>query len=140
MQQTQKSKEKIVAFVYGTLKVGMGFAWRLDEYRTSSIKGTIKASLHRGIYPMIIDGDDDVHGEIHVYESEDNVALQILDQIEGYHEGSKHNLYERRLVDAVGEDGKTYQAYAYYIHLPGEIEKCKDGTNAKIEDGVWKPY
>ena len=140
MQKTQKVKEKIIAFVYGTLKVGQGFAWRLDEYRTSSIEGTIKASLFRGIYPMIIDGDDEVHGEIHVYESEDNMALQILDQIEGYHEGSKHNLYERRLVEAIGEDGKTYQAYAYYIAIPSEIEKCKDGTYDKIENGIWTLY
>jgi len=137
MQQTQKESVAIIAFVYGTLKVDGHFAWRLEPFRVSSIKGTIKASLHRGVYPMIIDGNDDVHGEIHVYESEENEALKTLDQIEGYREGSEHNLYERRLVKAIGEDGKEYEAYAYYIAIANEIERCKNGKNKKIENGVW---
>jgi len=139
MQETQKEKVTITAFVYGTLKVGQRFACRLDPFRVSSVKATIKASLFRGLYPMIIDGNDAVHGEVHVYESEDNEALRILDAIEGYVEDRENNLYERRLVEAVGEDGKTYQAYAYYIVAEGEISLCEKGVYEKIESGIWMP-
>jgi gamma-glutamylcyclotransferase (GGCT)/AIG2-like uncharacterized protein YtfP len=132
-------QKRITAFVYGTLKVGLGFSWRLDEFRVESIPGKIKASLFDGIYPMIMDGNDEVYGEIHIYENEGNTALDVLDQIEGYLEGNKNNLYERRIVDALGEDGKTYQAYAYFIAVPSEIKKCENGTYKKIKDGVWTP-
>lgn len=122
---------KLKVFVYGTLKVGGRFAVRFDKFRTSTKVGKIKGTMFNifDSFPgVILKGDTVIKGEIHEYVNAKNIESQ-LDLIEGYKEGHDNNLYNKRKVMAITEDGEE-ECIMY--------EFARDTTNVKkVETGEW---
>ena len=120
-------------FVYGTLKVGGFYANNFDRLRKSSVKAKIKGTMFNvhNHYPAVVPSEvDEVQGELHYYDSEDEVT-QAMDRIEGYSKGhGSKNLYVRKRVDVELEDGSTIQASTYFFNR--DTEKL-----TKVADGVW---
>jgi len=134
MFQKERSKENPVKiFVYGTLKVGGHFAAAFDERRMECVEATLEnAALYKvcNMYPGIVEEEGAVvRGELHTLRDAEAV-IQRMDQIEGYREGGKHNLFNRHKVTVQTENGEE-EAFAYFY--ANHDETCK-----RIEDGVWQ--
>lgn len=130
------SKDTIKFFVYGTLRVGGHFAEQFNGVRISSTPAKIKGDLFQagGFFPGIaLGGDNDVYGEVHEYSDADGVKA-AMDGIEGYSEGRKNNLFNRKEVEATTRDGETIKAFVYEYGKPNDLRK----GGGRIESGKWE--
>ncbi len=117
-------------FVYGTLKVGGNFAVHLDEFRKNSVVAKVKGFDLFGIvhnkgckpaFPAAVKGTGEIVGEIHEYNDEET-ALMLMDQIEGYNKSNPEDSYYVRnevIVDL--EDATKCTATMYTFN--GEIKE-----------------
>ena len=124
---------KLKVFVYGTLKVGGGFAQRFDKFRVSIKTGKIKGTMFNifNSYPgVVLQGDNIIKGEVHEYTNAKEVE-QALDRIEGYMgEGHAHNLYNKSRVLVNTDDGQE-ECFMY--------EYARNTANIpKIAEEEWK--
>ena len=130
------SKDTIKFFVYGTLRVGGHYAGQFNDVRLSSTQAKIKGSLFNagGFFPGIaLGGDGDVYGEVHEYSDADGVKA-AMDGIEGYSEGRKNNLFNRKEIEATTRDGEVIKAFVYEFGKPEELLE----SGKKIENGRWE--
>jgi len=130
-----------VFFVYGTLKVGGFFARSFDKYRrqvkTAAVTGRL---LDLGSYPgAIFGGSEEIKGELHVYDDEAYTAENgesiesSLDRIEGYRGPDRDdNLYNKRSMIVVTEDGERVEAIAYEFNAA-----VTDAEYPVVESGEW---
>jgi len=122
-------------FVYGTLKIGGGFAKQFDSVRKSSTKAVLKGFDLYGIgasgsagFPGIVPGDGEVHGEVHEFSKDKLVMVtRNMDYIEG--EG---NLYFREEHNITYADG-TEELVNVYVFGPK-----MHPDYPKIESGIWE--
>lgn len=124
--------EKGYVFVYGTLKVGGHFAEEFNSRRISSVPASTPGTMYEGSgwYPACIFGGKNVIiGELHEYEDIDRV-MDHLDRIEGCRGDSPHNLYNRKKVTVVTEDGEEVEANTYEYNRSVEDRPV-------IESGIW---
>ncbi len=110
-------------FVYGTLKQGECRArfWPREPIAVES--AVIRGRLYDlGPYPALVPGDDQVRGELWHFDVEDMPAtLRVLDEIEGATQLG--NAYYRRIVvECRGDDGQSYEAFAYEFAQPDRLE------------------
>jgi len=126
-------KNEVKIFVYGTLKMGGYYARHFDSVRIEAKPAMICGAIYDGApYPRLrLDKDGKVYGEIHTYREPDAV-LERMDMIEGYRKGSDNNLYNRKKVKVVLEDGSEEEAYIY------EYAEDLDGRAKVIENGKWE--
>lgn len=134
-------------FVYGTLKVGGFFAQGFNDDRKEVVPATVRATLYgdrdyRG-YPMLKEGTNVVHGELHTYDNIEDV-IQRMDIIEGYSpdDNPEHCLFIRKEVKALvsDKDAKNqsngydalFDAWAYFFNL------AIPGGAIELTDGVWQ--
>tara|TARA_B100000902_G_scaffold226603_1_gene215200 strand:+ start:3459 stop:4316 length:858 start_codon:yes stop_codon:yes gene_type:complete len=116
-------------FVYGTLKQGFlrqesMLKGRVATPHSGKIRGEL---LDLGAYPGLIQGDNEIIGEIHSF-NDISPVLDRLDEIEGFYgHGSSNNLFDRILCNVETTDGMK-QAWTYrWIGLNG----------TPIESGEW---
>ena len=116
-------------FVYGTLK--QGFTREnsmIDGRKGDPVYGKIQGELiDIGPFPGLIQGENEVIGEVHTY-SEIGSVLERLDTIEGFYaHGASNNLFERILCNVETKNG-IMQAWTYrWIGSDGIL----------IESGEW---
>lgn len=122
-------------FVYGTLKVGGGFAGEFDAVRKSSTNAVLKnhdlyaiGAMKTAGFPGITPGDGEVHGEVHEFSKSNVKAVTVaMDRIEG--EGSLYHRKERMITF---EDG-TEELVNVYV-----FASAMRPDYPKIESGVWE--
>ena len=123
-------------FVYGTLKVGGYYASDFDRLRVTAEIATIKGYdlFNLGSFPAIVEGDGEVHGELHEY-AHPGVVTSIMDEIEGFNGDSESSLYARKRIKIDVDSrcgGKTVDAIVYVF-----AQEIPEGAS-KIEDGIWR--
>lgn len=133
---------KIVkVFVYGTLKVGGRFAKEFNEFRTHSVKATLRGTMYSifNKYPAVaLDGSDNVvQGELHTYSNKSYV-LNGLDRIEGYNNDPESDLYNRVEVIVETEQGKREPCFVYVI--PERRLSHVMQNFPVVEEGRWPIY
>lgn len=129
-------KEFIDVFVYGTLKVGGRFSHAFDDNRKSVEDAVAKGTMFdvHGSYPCIVlEGDKPVHGELHTYDSPEDV-IKDFDRIEGFQPGRDNNLYNRKEIMVTTASGETKKAIVYEFASP---ERASEEFEV-IEDGRWE--
>lgn len=119
----------MLIFVYGTLMQGYNNHRLLDNSRyigAASIKG-LCYSLSCDMYPVLVDGDNSVVGE--VYEVKSISVLMRLDYLEGYRVDSDFGMYLRRKAVAELEDGTSVDVeyYKYNQEVPSTARLLKSG-------------
>ena len=131
--------DTVKVFVYGTLKVGGHFAKSFDGMRKFSTRASVDASLFDlGAFPcVVLNTGFKVHGELHEYNHIKEVIKQ-MDMIEGYHEGSNHNLFNKKEVEVTTISGDIEKAIIYEIaNTKAILNSVKNGKYKEIENGKW---
>ena len=109
--------ENLPIFVYGTLQTGKERhqAWPRKPVKVEP--ATTKGQLYDlGPYPALVEGNYSILGEIWHLRAEDlTVALECLDEIEGYAKGGA-DLFVRRCADCLTLEGESVKAYTYYFN------------------------
>ncbi|NBI08148.1 gamma-glutamylcyclotransferase family protein [Senegalia massiliensis] len=130
-------------FVYGSLMKGF-FNYnnylkdKIKSRKLAKVKGELYHLDNKG-YPALLEGDDDVFGELIEIEDFDK-NLVSLDTLEGYIEkNSELNEYNRVIKDIkLLDNEKILKAYVYSFNL-----KNIQNRNAKktyIPSGSWREY
>jgi|688.fasta_scaffold04948_3 gamma-glutamylcyclotransferase (GGCT)/AIG2-like uncharacterized protein YtfP len=105
-------------FAYGTLKRGFcrEKCWPKPPKKVK--KGWIRGKLFDlGPYPGLAEGMEWVEGELWVISSQDmDATIQELDVVEGYFQDAAEDLYTRKVVEVLLEDGSKWPAYTYYFN------------------------
>lgn len=131
----KKDVDKV--FVYGSLMEGFWNHTRVLEGKVEFLgRGEIRGSLFhlREGYPALLEGEDKVVGEVSGPVDED--LLRHLDYLEGYKEGRKDNLYNRKAVPVRMADGSSVECW---IYLYGDAEYAR-GRGTYLPDGDWKRH
>lgn len=119
-------------FVYGTLRKGEANAQLLSDASCTAEQCWTEGTLYDtgfGYPAMKPSASNRTFGELYeVNESE----LIHLDQLEGYSEGGKNNLYERIEQKVYTDKGETMA----YLYVAGR----EDLLENKIKNGDWKEY
>lgn len=132
-------------FVYGTLKSGNSRAKAWPHPPSSIQIGYTQAKLFDlGPYPALAEGEDWVQGELWQFDPQlVPETTRALDEVEGYYQ-SPDDLYDRRIIQVVLENGETFSAYCYFFRrwkttkalrlqpenpLPYSLLKSVDPTN-----------
>lgn len=128
-----------MVFVYGTLKQGGKLAGAFDGNRTGSQRAVLKGALlyDLGAFPFMVEAPDgEVIGELHTYSPLYKVITR-MDSIEGFDPSREEseNFYLRKMVVVTGEDGKRYNAWAYFMN-PEHVARLTV-TRKPIESGEW---
>ncbi|MEC9173583.1 MAG: gamma-glutamylcyclotransferase family protein, partial [Candidatus Thermoplasmatota archaeon] len=116
-------------FVYGTLKQGHSRESLMINGRKGLPKfGKIQGGLiDLGEFPGLIQGVDDIIGEVHSF-SEIRSVLDRLDRVEGFYaHGAPNNLFERILCNVETTDG-VMQAWTY---------RWTGSEGIRVESGEW---
>ena len=106
-------------FVYGTLRAGQSNAHLLRGAMTCSREAKLCGAqmFDLGPYPMIIEGEDEIWGELVEIEAGKHAAiLQSLDRLEGVDGADPENpdaLY-RRLRRQISVEDKQIEAWVYF--------------------------
>ncbi|MBV5347486.1 gamma-glutamylcyclotransferase [bacterium] len=123
-------EQKLKVFVYGTLKVGGGFAHRFDKFRVSTKPGKITGTMFNifNSYPgVVLKGDTIIKGEVHEYVNAAAVE-KALDMIEGFRgEGHTGNLYNKSKVVVNTNDGEEECFMYEYARNTSDIKKVEEG-------------
>lgn len=106
-------------FVYGSLRKGMYNYERYLRNKSTFIGyGYVKGelfSLQHVVYPALLQGDEDIIGEI--YEIQQAEA-DALDELEGYQPGNVDNEYDKIVSEICLQDAATTVALpVYYFNM-----------------------
>jgi gamma-glutamylcyclotransferase (GGCT)/AIG2-like uncharacterized protein YtfP len=118
-------------FVYGTLRKHEKYHHIIEGSKLVAEQAWTNGILYdtgNGYPALVSEGEQLVYGE--VYSVNQNI-LQKLNELEGYVEGGKDNLYERKL-ETVFTDTGTYDAIIYYADPTSILIKTP------IQIGDWK--
>lgn len=124
-------------FVYGSLMEGFWNHTRVLEGKVEFFgRGEVRGSLYhlREGYPALLEGEDKVVGEVSGPVDED--LLRHLDYLEGFKDGRKDNLYNRKAVHVRMADGSSVECW---IYLYGDAEYAR-GKGTYLPDGDWKRH
>lgn len=122
----------INVFVYGTLRQGEPNAHLLKRATCIAEQCWTDGFLYDtgyGYPAMQPTPSSRIYGELYSVTEE---ALGRLDQLEGYREGRKNNLYER-IVQTVYTDKGSFHSYMYIASKENLLKK-------KIPNGDWKEH
>ncbi len=136
-------KDERKVFVYGSLRNGF---FNYDKYLTNKVEesylGKVKGKLyhmpHKG-YPALLDGEDDVTGEIMSLKDFHKDIIPI-DEMEGYFgQNSSKNEYNRVIMDVENlETNSIEQCYVYKYALNDKAEFTQHSIY--ISHGDWKQH
>lgn len=150
-----KTTDKYPLFVYGSLLKGF---YNYDKYLQGKVTSSVEAKTsgklfhlsHKG-YPALIDGNDEVYGElIEIKDYEE--TLKQLDELEGF-KGSNNIendynkvLKEVEVIDMSAEGGylqsnKKLKAYVYMYNVNNPLQKEEINEKALyLPEGSWRRY
>ncbi|MFO0921136.1 MAG: gamma-glutamylcyclotransferase family protein [Pirellulales bacterium] len=114
-------------FVYGTLKRGY-LREHVWPHTPNHIETAwIEADLYDlGPYPAIHAGSGKVAGELWTFDpAHMQATLGALDEAEGFGQLNEPNYYERRTVSAHTADGRTVDAFAYFMCNGDRLSKAR---------------
>ncbi|WP_147802174.1 gamma-glutamylcyclotransferase family protein [Alkalicoccus halolimnae] len=131
-------------FVYGTLREGCSNSFLLENSRKISSQAYLEGRLDDtgNGYPGLVEDPSEVCcGELYEINEE---TLRKLDDLEGYREGRRENLYERTVRSVKTADGKE-EAYAYIYNYPSQTKGPIPFNDWKVhellqEDSMLIPY
>lgn len=123
-------------FVYGTFREAESNRHVIEPFAIT----TRPARLH-GVelyyvdpYPMAVDGDEQVEGELVTLGNDDYAnALAALDGFEGYDPVLDSGVYRRRLRDV--EDLKSGETVEAWVYLG---DRSVVGQHPRVEGGDWR--
>ncbi|MCR1871066.1 gamma-glutamylcyclotransferase family protein [Longicatena caecimuris] len=125
-------------FVYGSLRKGM---YNYERYLKGKSRfvgyGYVKGCLYAlkdAAYPALLDGDQDVFGEI--YEIDEQVASAI-DELEGCHKDALGEYYKARKIIRTTQ-GALLELEVYCFSL--DYEKNAERLKAVIPHGDFVKY
>lgn len=124
-------------FVYGSLMEGFWNHTRVLEGKVEILgRGEVNGCLYhlREGYPALLEGEDQVVGEVSGPVDED--LLRHLDYLEGYREGRKNNLYNRKAVQVRMADGSSVECW---IYVYGDAEYAR-GKGTYLPEGDWRRH
>lgn len=122
-------------FVYGTLKPGEAnyqlFCAGIVE-EVEAIAYGLLYDLPLG-YPAMTAGDRRVQGFVLTFS--DSTALEILDELEGYHPHSvEENEYERKLIETFNYKGDSLANAWVYLMSPQQVKHL---GGVFLPNGCW---
>lgn len=130
-------------FIYGTMRVDEGRYKELASYVETTTPGVLpKARLYSvGAWPFVVRSElvkEVVYGDI-VYIKPElvDIARNMLDGVEGYIEGNKHNLFIRTVVSVYSA---AHEAWIdAYIYLAGKELETQIGQEyiKQLKHGDW---
>lgn len=103
-------------FAYGTLKLNQVRA-RCWPFKPTSVQIAYARGqlFDLGPYPALAEGENWVQGELWTFlPSQIAKTLQVIDDVEGY-EQSPDDLYDRRIISCVLENGQIESAFCYFF-------------------------
>jgi len=111
-------------FVYGTLRRGEPNRPLIEPLVASSLPARVRGDMYTlGEYPAVIPGGGRVRGELLGF-TDLAEALRRMDELESYHgPGDPRNEYERAVVRAELEDGRTEDCYCYLYAKPYFLQR-----------------
>lgn len=121
-------------FVYGTLRYGERNHAYLNGATLVNKQCRVKGSLYetKNNYPVLVQSEaSNVYGELYQITQK---QLNKIDFLEGYKENNANNLFERKKVTVINDQGVTTQAYTY-MGYNGSIN-----PNDMIKSGDWKVH
>ena len=125
-------------FVYGSLRKGMYNYERYVKGKSHFVgNGYVKGCLYAlkdAAYPALLDGDQDVFGEI--YEIDEQVASAI-DELEGCHKDTLGEYYKARKIIRTTQ-GALLELEVYCFSL--DYEKNAERLKAVIPHGDFVKY
>ena len=122
-------------FVYGTLKQGQRNEGVWPAKPRSISPGWVHGRLYsRADYPAMIDGTDQVLGELWTFASADiDKVIEALDWLEGTNQPGRADLYRRVISAAYNlEHQQMTQAYLYLYETDPEREGFTRAVGATI--------
>lgn len=113
-------------FVYGTLKQGEERSGRWPHAPLRIEPAVVAAQLYDlGPYPALAPGNDRVLGELWTVAPDHfERTLAVLDEIECFGVDDV-DLYVRRMIPCLTDDGREQQAYAYFIADPQTLQRAR---------------
>lgn len=131
-------------FVYGSLREGFDnynkyLKGKVSNIRPGIVQGQLFHIADRG-YPALLEGNNDVYGEIMTITKNYKDVLQTLDELECFYgEGIISNEYNRKKVEVLNiTTGEKEQLPVYFFNTNNpEIEGLQF---IFIPDGDWKNY
>lgn len=124
-------------FVYGSLMRGFKNHDKVLKNRVRhTIKGRTTGELYHlpAGYPAIIEGKNDIHGE--VFTLTQAKTMKSLDLLEGYLGEGKENLYERQKKKVICEDGTVQECWVYVYADSSYVTR----KGKKVEAGCWAHF
>ncbi|MBM7552555.1 gamma-glutamylcyclotransferase family protein [Thalassobacillus pellis] len=120
-------------FVYGTIRKHEANHFYMENSKLISEQAWTKGRIYEGpsYYPVLLDEDDTVYGELYEVNSE---ILKEVDMLEGFTENGHDNLYERSIRNIYTDHG-TYEGYVYYLS-----PENKEMAVHSIEQGDWRVH
>lgn len=120
-------------FVYGSLRRGQRYRYRIDRHVIKAQRGTVRGRMFHyaawpdgtGPWPYIVPGAGTVQGELLSFRDFDE-AIAVLDEIEDC-----PRLYVRRVVEVSLQDERREPAWTYFIR-PGEERRGRE-----VPGGDW---
>jgi gamma-glutamylcyclotransferase (GGCT)/AIG2-like uncharacterized protein YtfP len=127
--------DQLPLFVYGTLRRGQENYWLMRGNTVSEVPATIEqmALYSLRAYPMMVEGDSVVHGElITIHPRVYSRLLADLDQLEGYRPGGDSRF--RRVERCVRTEGGSRLLAWVYL---GERRVLETEAHVAIPHGDW---
>ena len=118
-------------FVYGTLKRGYSNYHLIQDYTNKELSATTKGKLYDvGGIPGLVEGDDTIKGELMYFDPNYyQMALSVLDRLEGYDVNDINNSLYIRKLKKVFVNNQTIDAYAYFWNK--SLEQAKEIKEGK---------
>jgi gamma-glutamylcyclotransferase (GGCT)/AIG2-like uncharacterized protein YtfP len=125
-------------FVYGTLKRGQCRERSWPHEPVCVDYAVIRADLYDlGAYPGIVPGDGLVRGELWQLRPEHmRQTLSVLDEVEGF-EQQEDDLFVRRVVSCMLEDGEALSAWTYYY---ARVTELRDADRIPSNERGWSSW
>lgn len=135
-------KEQKKIFVYGSLRTGFFnyhkyLLGKVSDTKVGKVKGKLYHMPHKG-YPALIDGNDDVFGEVMTLRDFEAV-MAPMDEMENYYGiNDNRNEYNRVIMDVELLNGTIESCYVYYYAM--NDKEIFDSNSIYVENGDWKSY
>lgn len=135
-------KEQKKIFVYGSLRTGFFnyhkyLLGKVSDTKVGKVKGKLYHMPHKG-YPALINGNDDVFGEVMTLRDFEAV-MTPMDKMENYYGiNDNRNEYNRVIMDVELLNGTIESCYVYYYAM--NDKEIFEGNSIYVENGDWKSY
>jgi gamma-glutamylcyclotransferase (GGCT)/AIG2-like uncharacterized protein YtfP len=134
--------ERLPFFVYGSLLRGFyNYDQRIAPFNHTITPGTVNdvdMFAYRDAFPYVMRGTGVVTGEVVEVDAGDfQVALALLDELEGYSGPGRTNHYDRKIMTVKTAKGPV-KAYMYLVS-EGSASDVREGL-PQVISGSWREH